>query len=244
MQQPRLRQPAVLQPGLRRLRRAVLLSFALPLLLVALWGGGFLWFLHLATRTAPPPPHSDAILALTGGAGRVETALRLLAAFGADRLLISGVGRPAEFPELAHRAGVPASLAPLVTLGRAALSTRGNAAEAAAWVRDNNVRSLIVVTSYYHMPRALAELRQTLPGVVLHPLPVVPGSSGPASPVGLRLLASEYTKFLAVELGLSRLGGPNEPADAQADADARPDLHPDLRPDPRPESAADLGKTE
>jgi uncharacterized SAM-binding protein YcdF (DUF218 family) len=197
-----------------RLRRFLVRLAAVPLVLGGAWLVGFLWFLHITGIVPPPPPHSDAILALTGGAGRVETALRLLEAGGAERLLISGVGRPAEFPELAHRAGVPASLAPRVTLGRTAFSTRGNAAEAAAWVRGNDVHSLIIVTSYYHMPRALAELRQTLPGVVLHALPVVPPPGGAGGRVGLRLLASEYSKYLAVELGISRLGSQTEPADA------------------------------
>ena len=43
--------------------------------------------------------------------------------------------------------------------------TRGNAAETAEWARAHQVRSLIVVTSAYHMPRALAELGRDLPDV-------------------------------------------------------------------------------
>lgn len=196
------------------LRRGLRLILAPPALLASAWGLGLLWFLHVTAHIPPSPPRSDAILVLTGGAGRVETALRLLASSTADRLLISGVGPAAEFPELAHRAGVPTTLASQVTLGRSALSTRGNAAEAAVWARGNNIKSLIVVTSYYHMPRALAELRRTMPGVVLHTVPVVLGPANASNPVGLRLLAGEYTKFLAVGLGISRWGGTGDPADA------------------------------
>lgn len=202
------------------MRRGLLLVIAPPALLASAWMLGLLWFLHVTADIPPPPPHSDAILVLTGGAGRVETALRLLASDAADSLLISGVGPAAEFPELAHRAGVPPTLASRVTLGRNALSTRGNAAEAATWVRSNNVRSLIVVTSYYHMPRALAELRQTLSGIALHKVPVVPSPASASNPVGLRLLAGEYTKFLAVTLGISRLGSANDPANADRQSTA------------------------
>ncbi|MBN8890836.1 MAG: YdcF family protein [Rhodospirillales bacterium] len=180
------------------------LARALPWLagLALLWLGGLLWFAAASGGRGEAPAHTDGIVALTGGAGRVELALQLLEQGRADRLLISGVGRAATFAELAHRAGVDLALAPRVTLGRSALSTRGNAVETAAWARERAIGSLIVVTSYYHMPRAMAELSRTLPGVALHPMPVLPPGGAP-----LRLLVSEYTKFLAVELGLSRFSG-------------------------------------
>lgn len=168
------------------------------------WTAGFAWFVAQADHAAPLPARADGIVALTGGAERVETALRLLAEGRAARLLISGVGGAAEFGALAQRARVDARLAPLVTLGRAAASTRGNAAEAAEWVETNRAGSLIVVTAGYHMRRALAELSRALPGVVLYPAPVHPINwRGGGIAANLRLLAGEYTKFLAAEAGLS-----------------------------------------
>ena len=174
---------------------------------IMLWLGGFAWFIHLSTRDAIPPPQADGIVALTGGAERVETALRLLAEGRAAKLLVSGVGGAAEFTGLANRAHVDPKLADRVTLGRLAASTRGNAAETAEWVHDNAMRSLIVVTSGYHMPRALAELSRTLPGVVLYPVPVTPPALRDGFDAAIvRLLAGEYTKWLATEAGLSRFG--------------------------------------
>ncbi len=181
---------------MRRLRRLARPSLHAAAVLALLWLAGFVWFLRLAERTPPPPPHADAIVALTGGAGRVEAALRLLAEGRARIALVSGVGGAAEFAALAHRAGVDPVLGARVTLGREAQSTRGNAAETAAWARANDVRSLIVVTAFYHMPRALAELARAMPWVALHPVPVRPGASW-------RLLVGEYAKFLAAELGLT-----------------------------------------
>ncbi|MCX7381159.1 MAG: YdcF family protein [Alphaproteobacteria bacterium] len=179
--------------------------------LALLWGGGFGWFLRETAREAALPAHADGIVALTGGAGRVEAALHLLADGRADRLLISGVGGAAEFGALAQRANVTAAaitaapitaaLAPRVTLGRAATSTRGNAAEAAEWSRANRVGSLIVVTAAFHMPRAMAEFSRAMPNVALHPAPVRAGSQ--RDDAGLRVLAGEYSKFLAAEAGLS-----------------------------------------
>jgi uncharacterized SAM-binding protein YcdF (DUF218 family) len=187
--------------------RALLSRLVLVLgLLVLAWAGGFAWFMHRTASVEPLPEQADGIVALTGGTERVETALHLLAEGRAGRLLISGVGGATEFAVLAHRAGVDPGLAPRVTLGRAALSTRGNAEETAAWARAHQLRTLIVVTADYHMPRALAELSRALPEVMLHPAPVQPaGLRAGLGLGGLRLLAGEYMKFLAAEVGLSGL---------------------------------------
>ena len=92
------------------------------------FGGGFAWFVHQAGQAGEAPPHTDGIVAFTGGPERVETALRLLAEGRADRLLLSGIGGGAELAELAHRAGVdPLPLASRVTIDRSAATTRGNA---------------------------------------------------------------------------------------------------------------------
>jgi uncharacterized SAM-binding protein YcdF (DUF218 family) len=196
-------------------RRAVLSGLGAAALLALLWAGGFAWFLSAALTGRAPPPAADGIVALTGGAGRVETALRLLADGHARRLLVTGVGGGAEFSELARLAGVDPHLGSRVTLGRAAASTHGNAAETAEWARANAIRSLIVVTAGYHMPRAMAELTRALPGVALYPAPVSPPSlHGANTTAMLRLLAGEYTKWLVAAVGLTALepvGPPRAP---------------------------------
>lgn len=170
---------------------------------ILLWAAGFAWFIVRAGQHTALPPHADGIVAFTGGAERIETALQLLAEHRADRLLLSGIGGGAELAQLTHRAGLaPAPLADRVTLGRQAATTRGNALETSAWVAANHIRTLIVVTAYYHMPRALTELRRVLPDVVLYPLPVL-AEERPGQGVPLRLMAEEYTKLLAAEVGLT-----------------------------------------
>ena len=172
----------------------------------ALLAAGFVWFIAQSVRPAAAPPRAEGIVVLTGGSERIETALRLLSENQAPRLLISGVGGTAEFAELAHRAKVDPALAPRVTLGRAAGSTHGNAMETAEWVKLNNIHTLIVVTAGYHMPRALAELSRTMPQLALYPMPVQPSAwRDGVGLAGIRLLAAEYGKFLAVKAGLSRM---------------------------------------
>jgi uncharacterized SAM-binding protein YcdF (DUF218 family) len=63
---------------------------------------------------------------------------------------------------------------------------------------------LIVVTSNYHMPRAVVELSHAMPDVTLIPFAVV-GDRWRDEPwwtsgVTLRLLLSEYAKYIAAEV--------------------------------------------
>ncbi|HET6182535.1 MAG TPA: YdcF family protein [Acetobacteraceae bacterium] len=181
-------------------RTLALTSVALVLAFI----GGFVRFAMLIASPAPDPGYADGIAALTGGADRVRAGFKLLEEGRAPSLLVTGIGGHAGLAALAREAGVePGPLADRVTLGRGATSTRGNAAEIAAWARARHAASLIVVTANYHMPRALTEIGRALPGVRLEPAPV-------PTPAGVRLLISEYLKLLAARLGLTTL----LPADA------------------------------
>ena len=196
-----------LVPTMNRGRLAMRIAGWTLFVLFVAWDAGLVWFIQFAARPVPPPPQADGIVALTGGAERVETALRLLQAHRATWLLLSGTGIGVDLAVLARRAGVdPAPLAGQVTLGRQATSTRGNALETAAWAHDHDIHTLIVVTAYYHMPRALTELRRVLPGVTLYPAPVLLPRAGGFGPlVTLRLTAEEYTKYLLALAGVTTL---------------------------------------
>jgi uncharacterized SAM-binding protein YcdF (DUF218 family) len=187
-----------------------LFRVAMPLVLaVVAWCLGFAWFVQRVQRPYAPPPSADGIVVLTGGADRIQTALHLLQENRAKLLLVSGAGAGVDFADLAHLSGLHAApLAGRVTLGHAATSTRGNALETAAWVNRHDIHSLIVVTAFYHMPRALTELRRVLTGVALYPMPVrPPGLTGRGGRMlALRLEADEFTKYLIARSGFSMLG--------------------------------------
>jgi uncharacterized SAM-binding protein YcdF (DUF218 family) len=189
---------------MRVLKRVLIGMTAAVLVVAAAFGGGFAWFVHLTDRPREVPVHTDGIVAFTGGPDRVETALRLLAEGRADRLLLSGIGGGAELGELARRAGVdPLPLASRVTIDRSSASTRENATSTADWARDHDIRSLLVVTAAYHMPRAINELERSLPEVTLYPMPVLPADRPDRAATPLRLVAEEYIKFLATTAGLT-----------------------------------------
>jgi DUF218 domain len=137
------------------------------------------------------------------------------------------VGRNATLADLVRGAGLPPELAESVagrvTLGHAAASTRGNAAEIAAWARERDIGSVRVVTAGYHMPRALLELRRALPGAALLAHPVVPAAlRAPTGPRVWRLLVGEYSKLIGAWLGLGARPGSagNDPAPAPPGTEA------------------------
>ncbi len=186
------------------MRRVSLVLAMLAVLAVTALGAGFADFVAVAHRPANPPPEADGIVALTGGAERVETGLRLLAAGRAKLLLVSGVSHTAALAELLRRVGMEEGpITARVTLGRVATTTLGNAEETADWVRQHQLRSLIVVTSGFHMPRAMLELGRAMPDIVLYPVPVQLPRAGHLH--SLRLLAAEYVKLLAAWAGVSHV---------------------------------------
>ncbi|MDO9708943.1 YdcF family protein [Paracraurococcus lichenis] len=189
----------------------------LPALALLAFAGGFAWFLMLAAAgPAEPEAPTDGIAVLTGGAERVETGLRLLREGRAQHLLVSGTHPQVGLGDVARLAAMePETLAGRVALGHEATSTRGNAAEIAAWARAEGLGSLRIVTAGYHMPRALLELRRALPEVRLYAHPIQPAPLRQAGAAGrLRtwsLLLREYVKYLAALAGFTGPAAP--PAD-------------------------------
>jgi uncharacterized SAM-binding protein YcdF (DUF218 family) len=164
----------------------------------------------VAGSVAPADPKADAIVALTGGRDRVQGAVDLLEAGRGRRLLISGV-HPATKAEDIVRATVSdrRMFGCCVDLGHAAETTVGNAREAADWARRRGFGSVIVVTSAYHMPRSLYELGRAAPDLVLVPYPVTRPDLHLdrwfVHPSTVKLLLSEYLKYMGARLGLAGL---------------------------------------
>jgi uncharacterized SAM-binding protein YcdF (DUF218 family) len=123
-----------------------------------------------------PMKSADAIVALTGDEERISKAVQLLSEGRAQRLLISGVNKTTRTPDLVSLNSASWRetffFYCCVDLDKRALNTEDNALETTLWVRERGFRSLIVVTSNYHMPRTLIELHQTMPEVKLIPCPV------------------------------------------------------------------------
>ena len=164
---------------------------------------GFLFFANGLPRTEIELNGSaDGIVVLTGGASRIVDAVELLAADRGKRLLISGVNPSTTHSELIRKnPEFERRFIGRIDLGHAATNTIGNASEIGNWARGKKFRSLIVVTSGWHMPRALVEIAHELPDVKLIAYPVVTDRMRDQpwwSDAGIaRVLLVEYAKYLA-----------------------------------------------
>jgi uncharacterized SAM-binding protein YcdF (DUF218 family) len=185
--------------------RALRAIMAIAAALAALFAAGFLWFVwRVPADEVPLARSADAIVALTGGASRIVDAIELLAAGRGKRLLISGVHRGTTTGEIARTVPEYARLlACCVDLDHSAVNTLGNAVQTRHWVKDRGFRSLIVVTSSYHMPRTMVELAWQMPDVDLIPYPVVTEKmrSEPWwTMASVRLLFFEYLKYIVAQV--------------------------------------------
>lgn len=214
--QVRQNEPEQAAPGAPARRRGwirVILVATLALLFVAA-ALGFVGFLsQLRVDELKPTSKADGIVVLTGGSSRVADAVELLAAGFGKRLLISGVHPTNGITDISRSVPDSQKLLDCCTdLDRSAVNTRSNAAETRRWVRERGFHSLIVVTSNYHMPRAIVEMAHAMPDVTLIPFAVVSEkwrdepwwTSGPA----MRLLLSEYVKYVvaAIRVRLADIG--------------------------------------
>ncbi|WP_082914986.1 YdcF family protein [Paramagnetospirillum marisnigri] len=170
--------------------------------LLGAWGGGLLVFAAtMAAGVEDRDTVTDAIVVLTGGSDRLTTGLTLLAQGKGRSLLISGVHKGVDLPELLRKAGQPPMESHCcITLGHAADDTVGNAVETAAWMAEQRFTSLRLVTAAYHMQRAMLELRRVMPQAAIVAHPVFPDAFKKDQwwrwPGTAHLLATEYTKYL------------------------------------------------
>ncbi len=158
--------------------------------LLLAWALGFIWF-----AVALPQPagdvRSDGVVVLTGAKGRIDRGLEAVQQGWAPKLLVSGVDRDVKPHEFAieYRIG-SLQMACCVTLGFAATDTATNARETADWIAGQDLKSVRVVTSDWHMRRAVMELRKEVPATV-----IIVEDAVPTQP-SLRMLLLEYHKLL------------------------------------------------
>lgn len=187
-------------------RRTLLAAAGVALLL---WAAGFLVFVYSIPRPAAAQgTRTDAIVVLTGGSQRLETALQLLADGRARELFVSGVHRDVDVAEILRNAGRdPGRLDCCIALDHNADDTIGNARETANWLAGREIASIRLVTAAYHMPRSLLEFEAALPGLTIVPHPVFPPhvkrARWYAYPGTAALFASEYSKYLAARARLT-----------------------------------------
>jgi uncharacterized SAM-binding protein YcdF (DUF218 family) len=187
---------------LRRLGRSAIAMCAVAMLVLAAGFALFLW--SLPADEIVLHRDADGIVVLTGGASRISDAIELLAAGRGKRLLISGVNRATTTGEISRLNPDYGRMVSCCVDFDRSLNTLGNAIETKHWAQSRGFRSLIVVTSNYHMPRAIAEIAHQLPDVALLPFPVIADKLH-AEPwwthgTTMKLMFSEYLKFVVAQM--------------------------------------------
>lgn len=154
-------------------------------------------FLAFAVTLPAPAPQSktDAVIVLTGGAGRIARGLEVVEQGLAEEMFVSGVDPEVKPAEFAKEFEVPnRTMDCCVTLGFLAVDTRSNAGEVAQWMKEKEFDSARLVTTDWHMARAYSEVAGSLPAGTDIVRDAV------ASNPNLATLFLEYNKLLASEV--------------------------------------------
>lgn len=124
------------------------------------WFCGFIWFGQKINEYNDYDLKStDAIVVLTGGRNRIARAIELVNDNIAEHLFISGVEKNTSLNDIVKELKLPINNPEKVELGYNATNTIGNAREIKEWIENNNIKSVRLITSNYHIPRSLAELK-------------------------------------------------------------------------------------
>ena len=153
----------------------MILRFLAALFLI--YAFGFLAF--AVTLPAPAAKtETDAVIVLTGGAGRIARGIEVVESGQAKEMFVSGVDPEVKPGEFAQQFKVSRrTMDCCVTLGYLAVDTRSNAGEVAQWMEEKEFTSARLVTTDWHMARANSEVSGSLPegtrivqdAVVSHP---------------------------------------------------------------------------
>jgi uncharacterized SAM-binding protein YcdF (DUF218 family) len=170
----------------------------LLLLCAVVLGVLFVDFVYKTFSFQPREVKVDAIVVLAGGRGRVEEGVRLYREHRGERLYLIGVDPSVRKVDLFRelRGGRDGDQ---VFLEKVSRNTLENALYARELLMNDSVRSMHLITSRYHMKRALLLFRNAFPkDVAIYPHPVTTKASqgGWWSHGGsIRLLFSEFYKY-------------------------------------------------
>lgn len=145
------------------------------------------YYFELANRgtdaIAWKPGDREAIVVLAGDVGRIPKAIGLLRIRKSPLLIISGAGQRVTKTALLNQQGDAVTHAretwEKIFIESKSTSTRENAEESGKILSARGIQQVILVTSEYHMPRALATFRLILPSLQYSPYPVQSRASLP-----------------------------------------------------------------
>jgi uncharacterized SAM-binding protein YcdF (DUF218 family) len=176
-------------------------------LLLLIWLLGFIYFIYsIQTEVDEPKIKADAVVVLTGGSNRLAIGFEILNKKLAKRMFISGVANNVKIYELLnlYMQSPNHNNQYNIQLGKDAFNTISNAQETKAWIAKNNIKSIILVTANYHMPRSLFEFKRVIPEIAIIPHSVISDHVKVKdwwhNPGTAFLLFKEYNKYLILRM--------------------------------------------
>lgn len=177
------------------------------LTILILWFGGFIafiWAIERGNKEECCNFKTDAVVVLTGGRDRIGTALLRLKDGLSDKVFISGVSKKVGLKEILNyynKIELDEDEIKKIEIGNQARNTKENAFEVNQWIENNNIQSILLITSDYHMPRSMIEIKSVNDKIEAIADPVASkyvSKKWWKNPKSFLFLIREYNKFLYV----------------------------------------------
>ena len=125
---------------------------------------------------------SSNIVILTGGTNRIKDGLNIINHFDKSKrtnfkILVSGTGKGFSKNSLIKQIGPnfnPKLVECCIYLDSVSKDTLTNAIETSKWANRNDLKEFILITSNYHMPRAILEFKNVMPNHKIYTFPITP----------------------------------------------------------------------
>ena len=186
-----------------------IITFTLYLfILCSIWCGGLFYFVsNFNQQNELSDTLSDGIVVFTGSPGRINEGLSLLEKNISNIMLVTGVNKSSFLSTENWIKSKTLKYNCCIELETNAKNTNDNAKETINWINKNNLNSIHLVTSSYHILRSEIELKRIAPKdliIIRHPVKD-PNTRSLKSISYFILISLEYSKFIISLLQL-RLG--------------------------------------
>ena len=155
---------------------------------------------------------SSNIVILTGGANRIKDGLKIIEDFKNSKninykILVSGTGMGFTKSSLKKKLGPNFNsqlIQCCIDLDGVSKNTLTNASETFKWTSKNDIKEFILITSNYHMPRAILEFKNVMPNLKIYTYAITPKKhdieNWLSSYQTFSLVFTEYCKFIIAGL--------------------------------------------
>jgi uncharacterized SAM-binding protein YcdF (DUF218 family) len=160
---------------------------------------------------------SSNIVILTGGTNRIKDGLNIINHFDKSKrtsfkILVSGTGKGFSKNSLIKQIGPnfnPKLIECCIYLDSVSKNTFTNAIETSKWANRNDLKEFILITSNYHMPRAILEFKNVMPNHKIYTFPITPRKHNikewTSSYETFSLIFKEFCKYIVSNLRIKLL---------------------------------------